>query len=224
MFRSFQQAGCLGTLAAEVFGLPTDVEPELFLWGINLNNGSFSSWELLKDARTRFESNLPIKRPLTEPDIAIHVSGHYLALIEAKFTSQNGMYFNGRRDTIHSLTKEELVSIYSDASHLLLNVKEAQKRQRIHYQLWRNTVFAEWMARQDNETTQAYHFNLVRAGQDKDSAEEFHGLVSDGFKNRFRQVTWEMIYEHAVTQGPKLAGLCEYMREKSANLQKAFSC
>lgn len=224
VFRSFQQAGCLGALAAKVFGLPTDIEPDLYLWGINLNDDSFSFWELLRKARSRFESNLPVERPLTEPDIMLHVPGQYLALIEAKFTSENGVYFCGRRATPQSLTTEELVSIYSDETHQLLNIKEAKKRQRIHYQLWRNTVFAEWIARQDHEKSQAYQINLVRAGQDEDSASEFHGLVSEGFQNRFRQVTWEQIYKYAETQRPKLIGLCRYMHEKTANLQKAFGC
>jgi hypothetical protein len=224
VFRSFQQAGCLGKLAAEVFGLPTDVEPELFLWGINLNDGSFSFWDLLTKARTRFESNLPVKRPLTEPDIMLHVPGRYLALIEAKFTSENGVYVVGRREKPDSLTAEELLSIYSHPSLELLDVGKAMKQPRIHYQLWRNTVFAEWMARQGTETSKAYHLNLVRAGHDKESAEEFHGLVSEGFRDRFRQVTWEGIYKQAAIEGPKLNRLCKYMQEKTANLQKAFCC
>ena len=224
VFRSFQKAGCLGKLAAEVFGLPTDVEPQLFLWGINLNDGSFLFWDLLTKARSRFESNLPVKRPLTEPDIMLHVPGQYLALIEAKFTSSNGAYFFGRREKPDSLTAEELLSIYSHPSLELLNVGKAVTQSRIHYQLWRNMVFAEWMARRDHEPSKAYHFNLVRAGHDKDSADEFHRLVSEGFKDRFRQVTWEAIYTQAISEGPKLNRLCKYMQEKTTNLQRAFAC
>jgi len=223
VFRSFQKAGCLGSLAAEIFGLPSDSEPELFLWGIRLDDDSFRFWDLLTKARSQFESNLPVKRPLTEPDIALHVPGKYLALIEAKFTSPNGVYVFGRRETPQSLTAEELLSIYSHPSLELLDVGKAWKQSQIQYQLWRNMVFAEWMARQDHETTQAYHFNLVRDGYEKDSASEFHGLVSDDFKSRFQQVTWEEIYKLAVTR-PKLGRLCKYMKEKTANLQKAFMC
>jgi len=159
---------------------------------------------LLTKARSQFESNLPVKRPLTEPDIALHVPGKYLALIEAKFTSENGVYFKGRREKPDSLTAEELLSIYSHPSLELLNVGEAMKQPRIHYQLWRNIVFAEWMARQGTEISKAYHLNLVRAGHDKESAVEFHGLVAEGFKDRFRQVTWEEIYTQAITEEPKL--------------------
>lgn len=222
VFRSFQQAGCLGKLAVEVFGLPTDTEPQLYLWGINLNDDSFSFWDLLTLARLRFESNLPVKRPLTEPDIALHVPGQYLALIEAKFTSPNGVYFFGRREKSDSLTAEELLGIYYLPSLQLLDVGKAMRQPRIHYQLWRNTVFAEWMARQHKSTEKAYHFNLVRAGHDKESASEFHGLVSEGFKDRFRQVTWESIYQQAVSEVPKLKRLRDFMEQKTANLKKAF--
>ena len=224
VFRSFQQAGCLGKLAVEVFGLPTDVEPELFLWGINLNDDSYSFWDLLIKARTRFESNLPVERPLTEPDIALHVPGQYLALIEAKFTSENGVYVVGRREKPHDLTAEELLGLYFDPSLELLDVGKAIRRPHVHYQLWRNMVFAEWMAGQGREPSKAYHFNLVRAGHDKDSAKEFHGIVSEGFKERFRQVTWEDIYEQAATERQKLDRLCKYMLAKTASLQKAFTC
>jgi len=85
-------------------------------------------------------------------------------------------------------------------------------------------VFAEWMARQETDTSTAYHVNLVRAGHDNESAQEFHTLVSEGFKERFRQVTWEEIYTQAISEGPKLNRLCNYMQEKTANLQKAFTC
>ena len=223
VFRSFQRAGCLGTLAAKVFGLPADVEPELFLWGININDDSFSCWDLLKQARLRFETNLPVKRPLTEPDIALHVPGQYLALIEAKFTSQNGVYFFGRRETPESLTADELVSIYTDPCLQLLDVSKAMRQPHIHYQLWRNMVFAEWMSMQGDGTSTAYHFNLVRAGHDKGSAEDFHSIVSEGFKDRFRQVTWEDIYKQAATEGPKLTRLCKYMQNKTTSLQKGFA-
>ena len=224
VFRSFQQAGCLGKLAAEVFGLPTDVEPELFLWGIKVNDDSFSHWDLLKQARSRFESNLPVKRPLTEPDIALHVPGQYLALIEAKFTSPNGVYYFGRRETPESLTADELVSIYAAPSLQLLDARKAMRQPHVHYQLWRNMVFAEWMSQQGHSTSKAYHFNLVRAGHDQESAREFHGLVSEGFKDRFRQITWEEIYTQAVSEEQKLNRLCKYMQEKTANLEMAFTC
>jgi hypothetical protein len=176
VFRSFQQAGCLGKLAAEVFGLPTDVEPQLFLWGINLKDESFTFWDLLTKTRTRFESNLPVDRPLTEPDIMLHVPGQYMALIEAKFTSPNGMYYVGRREKPDSLTAEELLAIYSDESLELLDVGKATRQPRIHYQLWRNTVFAEWMAQQGHDSSKAYHLNLVRAGHDKKVRKNFTDL------------------------------------------------
>jgi hypothetical protein len=75
VFRSFQKAGLLGGLAATVFGLPTAAEPQLFLWGLASTNDDFSLWKLLVSARQRFESALPVKRPPTEPDIALYLPG-----------------------------------------------------------------------------------------------------------------------------------------------------
>jgi len=46
-------------------------EPDLYLWGIRVSGDSFEPWDLLIAARKRFESNLPVVRPLTEPDIAL---------------------------------------------------------------------------------------------------------------------------------------------------------
>ena len=68
------------------------VEPFLYLWGICLTEDAFDPMELLIAARKRFESNLPVERPYTEPDIMIHLPGRYLILIEAKFTSPNTTY------------------------------------------------------------------------------------------------------------------------------------
>jgi hypothetical protein len=223
VFRSFQEAGALGTLATEVFGLPGAAEPQLYMWGLKLSDDSLSLWPLLAAARRRFESNLPVKRPPTEPDIALYVPGQYLALIEAKFMSDNTDCWAGRpRGREDSLTFEELLNIYWDPSLQLLDLAKAKSGKRLYYQLWRNMIFAEWMSREDSPTTKAYHFNLVRERREEKSAAEFHELLCDGFRDRFRRITWELIYELAKRSGPKLDRLCTYMETKTASLRKAF--
>jgi hypothetical protein len=194
----------------------------LYLWGLRVSDDSFDLWGLLRAARRRFESNLPVRRPFTEPDIALILPGRYLILIEAKFTSSNPVYEAGPRKKPDSLTLDELRTIYRDPSFRLLNFDAAQQRQRIHYQLWRNTVFAEWMAKQDSPMTKAYHVNLVRAGSDETSAAEFHELISDNSKDRFRRVTWEDIYRLASRNGPPFERLCRYLATKTASLGQAF--
>ncbi len=196
-------------------------EPDLYLWGIRVTDDSFRPWDLLIAARERFESTLPVDRPLTEPDIALHLPGRYLILIEAKFTAQNRWYNRGPRFDKESLTLEELIEIYSDDQLQLLSVKGDCDRDRIYYQLWRNTIFAEWIARQDSSRTKAFHINLVRKGYDESSAREFSSLISSQYSDRFRQCYWEDVYRW-LPDLERLNGLRSYMRQKTANLRAAL--
>jgi hypothetical protein len=221
VFRTFQKAGCLSRLVAELFRIADEVEPDLYLWGIRIDD-ALEKWDLLTKAQKHFESNLPVERPLTEPDIALHVPGKYLLLIEAKFGSKNPYYVEGPRKNAKSLTLQELRDIYCDDSLELLNFAEAKTRKRIHYQLWRNTIFSEWIARQDSETTKAFHINLVREEFDVQSALEFRELINADFKDRFLQVTWEEIYRWAACHGNRYDTLCTYFEQKTHSLRKAF--
>lgn len=222
VFRSIQKAGNLGALASEVLGLPDSKEPDLYLWGILVSDDSFTVWDLLTAARQRFENNLPVKRPQTEPDIALHVPGEYLALIEAKFTSPNGFYQRGPRKDNQSLTLDELLEIYADPKLRLLDTETALGRDRVPYQLWRNTVFADWMALRDSETTKAFHINLVRQGAEEEVAREFTGLLREEHCDRFQRVTWENIYHWANDRSPDLDRMCKYLKQKTARLNRAF--
>ena len=118
-------------IAELLIGESYDEDPDLYLWGIRVSDDSFEPWDLLIAARNRFENNLPVDRPLTEPDIALHLPGRYLALIEAKFTSPNGWYRPGVRENDKSLTLEELLDIYSSEELRLLDRDRAQQCDRI---------------------------------------------------------------------------------------------
>jgi hypothetical protein len=221
VFRSLQEAGCLGMLARAITGDTTPIEPYLYLWGICLTDDACDPWDLLIAARNRFESNLPVVRPLTEPDIAIHLPGRYLILIEAKFTSANMTYNRGPRKDAQSLTLKELLEIYHDPILRILDHDQARSASQVHYQLWRNMLFSEWMARKDHPATKAYHVNLVRRGYERASAAEFHDLVKPDFQDRFRRITWEQIYRMALADGG-LSRLCRYIETKTAGLVRAF--
>lgn len=221
VFRSFQEAGMLAHVGEMLTGERTPIEPHLYLWGLDLTEDRFEPWPLLVAARERFESNLPVKRPKTEPDIALHVPGRYLVLIEAKFTSPNTCYERGPRKNDKSLTLDELRSIYDDDGLEILDRRRAQAAPRVYYQLWRNTVFAEWMAKLDHPATRAYHVNLVRRETEEASAREFHAMVADGYQERFRQITWEALYQATVGQR-RLRLLQRYFETKTARLRKAF--
>lgn len=223
VFRSLQKAGCLSKVATKLIRVTETDEPTLYLWGLRTSDDCFDQWDLLRKARIRFESNLPVERPLTEPDIALYLPGRYLVLIEAKFTSTNPFYSSGPRINAMSLSLDELRTIYHDRSLRLLDHKKALTRDRIHYQLWRNTIFAEWMAQQDSTNTKAYHVNLVRSGHDEASAAEFHELISDESKDYFRRITWEDIYGVVDDGLSGMDRLRDYMQKKTASLTKALN-
>ncbi|GAB5442346.1 MAG: hypothetical protein Fues2KO_26950 [Fuerstiella sp.] len=221
VFRSLQEAGRLRDIAESITGMKSPVEPALYLWGICVTGESCEPWHLLVEARKRFESDLPVERPLTEPDIALHLPGKYLILIEAKFTSKNTFYRSGPRANDSSLTKDELVGIYQDPELQILNVRAAEQADRVFYQLWRNTVFAEWMSRFDHPSTKAFHVNLVLDGQDIDSAFEFRRMVTERYQGRFQRLTWEKIYRQTAAD-PRLVRLRRYFETKTAGLRPAF--
>ena len=221
VFRSLLEAGCLNRFARAITGDTCTVEPFLYLWGICLNEDALDPMELLIAARKRFESNLPVQRPLTEPDIMLHLPGRYLILIEAKFTSPNTTYARGPRKDAQSLTLDELLGIYHDPRLQILDYRQARMAAQVHYQLWRNMTFSEYMAREDHRNTKAFHVNLVREGFERASAAEFHRLVNPDFNDRFRRITWESIYRF-FADNPALETMCRYLETKTAGLVRAF--
>jgi hypothetical protein len=104
----------------------------------------------------------------------------------------------------------------------MLDVEAARQAGRVHYQLWRNVVFAEWMARAANPGTLAYVTNLTRAGQDRESWSEFRGLMKSAAAGRFTRLTWEELYVRSA-KFPCLLQLHRYLETKTASLVQAFN-
>ena len=150
-----------------------------------------------------------------------HLPGKYLSLIEAKFTSRNTYYERGPRKNNSSLTLDELIELYQDPGLQILDVEKAESAQRVAYQLWRNTIFAEWMASVDHPNTRAYHVNLVCQGKDEASEPEFRELINPEHQERFQRLTWEQIYT-TCTNTSKLGRLRRYLETKTAGLRRAF--
>ncbi len=222
VFRSLHEANLLAGVANQLIGEDFAEEPDLYLWGIRASDDRFEPWDLLIQARAYFEDDLPVDRPLTEPDIALHLPGQYLVLIEAKFTSQNTFYTSGPQTKKGELTFDQLLDIYQFPEMRLLHDPEvARQKERVHYQLWRNTVFADWMARHDSPQTKPYHVNLVREGFEEHSEPEFQQLVRKEHAKQFRRATWEEIYRWLKLENlhPHLE---KYFEQKSASLEKCF--
>jgi hypothetical protein len=222
LFRSFQEAGCLNYIGRYVTGLEVEAEPRLYLWGLEMTDDSLRPWDLLQAARERFERSLPVKRPLTEPDAALFLDRHYLLLCEVKLTSPNTHYVAGPRRDEQSLTKDELLSIYRDLLCPMLDVQRAREADAVAYQLWRNTVFAQWMAAHASPGTRPFFANLVRRGCEVESFNQFVHLVRPEFVGQVCRVSWEDIGLLAGLAGGRLTTLREYLLTKTANLLPAF--
>jgi hypothetical protein len=222
VFRSFQEAQCLNEIARLITGLEVTEEPDLYLWGLRLTDDSLGVWPLLQAARNRFERQLPVARPHTEPDCILHLDGCYVILIEAKLTSPNTFYFNGPRKDAQSLTKDELLGLYHDPVCNILDLEKAKANDAVAYQLWRNTVFSEWMAHHAKPGTKPFFANLVRAGCELGSFEHFNQLVRPEFANRVVRIRWEDLYLLASLHGDRLLRFREYMITKTCNFQPAF--
>lgn len=219
VFRSLQRHQQLGRVVELVTGIRPSQEPRLFLWGLELGEKAVTPWELLIQARDRFESDLPVQRPKTEPDIGLWLPGEAVVLIEAKFCSKNPTYRRDRTKLL-DLTLGQLLQIYQWEGMRLLSLEEARKRDEIHYQLWRNLTFASWMAKLDSDATKAYVGNLVREGHETDVCEPVLTLMHSDRRDRFEQITWEQLYQ--IAKEAELGRLCRYMEQKTARLKPAF--
>ncbi|MBA4064845.1 MAG: hypothetical protein C0501_14250 [Isosphaera sp.] len=221
VFRSFQEAGALGLVASLLTGTEVTTQPRLFLWGIELTD-DLEPWDLLIAARERFETRLPVKRPATEPDIALHLPGKWLLLCEAKFTSPNPVYARGPRKDAQSLTLDELTSIYRDPALVMLDDAKVEAANPVAYQLFRNLRFAEYMAKLDGPTTAAYLCNLTRLGTENATFEGFFRLVKPEYASRVRHVFWEQLFVVAGLMGRRLNHLQRYFITKTERLRPAF--
>ncbi|MEM9109137.1 MAG: hypothetical protein AAGC72_03865 [Planctomycetota bacterium] len=219
VFRCLQQHGRLSRVVELVTGMKPSSEPKLFLWGLELHNKSVTPWQHLIEARERFESDLPVQRPMTEPDIGLWVPGQVTLLIEAKFCSSNPTYRIDRTKLL-DLTLGQLLQIYQWDGMKLLSLKEARRREELHYQLWRNLCFSEHMAGLDSSSTQPYVANLVREGYEADVCEPVLTMMNAEYRDRFEQITWEQMHRIAVDAG--IHDLCRYMEQKTARLKPAF--
>lgn len=223
VFRSFQEASALHLVASLFTGTEVVRQPRLFLWGLEMTGDSLEPWDLLIAARERFEKKLPVKRPMTEPDIALHLPGEWLLLCEAKFSSPNPVYVRGPRKDAQSLTLDELVGIYSDPALAMLDDAKIGVADRIEYQLFRNVQFTQFMARLDSPTTQPFFVNLTRHGSENDTFEHFFRLLRPEYSRRVRHLFWEQLFTLSQLVGGRLGHLQRYFITKTAGLKPAFN-
>lgn len=200
VFYGLQQAGCLGQVVELCTGIKPRREPRLFLWGLEIELDGVEPWDLVIEARDQFESDLPVTRPKTEPDIAVHVPGGFLLLIEAKFTSKNPSYQRDKNKLL-DLTIDQLVQIYQWPGMRFIDIEAARRRDLLLYQLYRNAVFADFMSQTDSCNTQSYVVNLVREGYEANVCEPMLTLMPKNYRDRFNQIHWEQLFDLPVKPG-----------------------
>lgn len=222
VFRSLKEAGLLAKLVRELIGESSDQQPTLWLWGLDADARPPRFWDLLTRARDQFEKQLPSEKPLTEPDIALHVPGEYLVLIEAKFTSKNPIIERNNPNPRDRMSLAELIKSYAAPNLRIVDRPLAERADAVPEQLWRNLVFAEAMAADDGPSTRAYVVNLVRDESEPDSAKLMNSLIHPEFQSRFRRATWEQLFRFASGHRPATDRLCRYLKNKTARLRPAF--
>jgi hypothetical protein len=242
VFVPLLQAGRLG-VTLQYFSrsrlAASSTPPELYLWGsrIDLEAATFKEYPPLLAARTQFgEDNI---RFPTEPDIML-ITDRVVMCIEAKLTSGNPLALKGAKTEpgVKPKTPEGLIKRYFDDTW-----PEAQRyidrrtlaESTLHSQLFRNIIFAAWMAEQQGKDWQVV--NLTSSTQwsrrqqisTTKSHYDFHdptksitGYLRREFQDHFTFYTWEELYREVVRDPPGLEELTAYLHGKTAHLQRAF--
>lgn len=224
IFRSLQNAGLLHVLAGAITGTTPTKEPLLWLWGLSSHDDRFEPWPLLHQARLRFEiDKLPVNRPLSEMDIALHVPGELLLVIEAKVLAPNpSAAWGAPRATPQSLTAEEVLHLYDGPEIRLIDRERVQAAGRLHTQLYRYLILADFMSSCDGPGTKPFLANLVRHGHEHDAAHAMFETLKPEFKDRFARITWEQIYHLTAPYWPLVSDLRQYMLSKPVGTRHGF--
>lgn len=207
VFRTFEQAGQLPQLMRVLTGARLDMAGpiEVIPWGYH----SGGLWAPLQQARNYFERG---KRVPTEPDVVL-LSGAGVVFVEAKFGSPN----KGGEPDIASYEKDGFYKRHFTAARLAL-VPYAQ--------LVRHFLFAAYVADQLS-LPQFMLANLVRRSSQQQAGNTSQHFGRDYLKDpaRFRQATWEEIYDAFLRSDDlprELELLKRYFKNKTWNLQPAF--
>lgn len=242
VFTPLLQAGRLGlalqSLSRKRLAVPS-TSPELYLWGsrIDLATGTFKEYQPLLAARQHFEKDI---RPfLTEPDIML-ITDQVVMCIEAKLTSGNPLAVKGAKTEpgAKPKTREGIVQRYFDTwSEAKRYIdRERLMENELHSQLFRNIIFAAWMAELEGKSwhvvnltssTQWSHRRQISITQGN---YDFHnpttaiaGYLGRDFQDHFTFYTWEELYREIVQGHPGLGELEVYLRGKTAHLNRAFN-
>ena len=233
VFSGLLQADKLGDLLTTLRRGSHSSMPELYLWGLRVDPHAQSApafFPALRHARDRFEKG--IKQFLTEPDIMLYVPGKVLVLIEAKFTSGNTI---AKGDDGHETdgekpkTRQGLLRRYSPEALSGIELKPADPSLPFYSQLYRNLVFAIYMAEQlgvDWRVVSLVSETQCKKGKKRDEYRDptsfIHAMLPAASHHRFVSFSWEELYRSHLAGAEGLPQLAEYLVNKSANGSRAF--
>jgi len=227
VFSQLARTDRLTELASHLAQVELKSRPTLYLWGlpIDLDDPQRpATFATLAKARNKFERG--IHKMLTEPDVMLYVHGQCLILIEAKFTSGNTIAKTDAQDVPNEKPKSRagILSRYSVDHVLPTRLNTDHLVEPFFSQLYRNLVFAIWMARELHVEWRLV--NLVSALHHRDSPDPtpfIHSLLPLAFQNRFVRYDWESLFGDYISGSPELGELAEYLRYKSANCAQGLA-
>ncbi|MGA2916057.1 MAG: hypothetical protein ABSE89_08550 [Sedimentisphaerales bacterium] len=219
VFATLKKANELKNIASLITGKSYKEEPELILWGYNLNSPDKPINEL-EIFRKKYEFEIRVQ---TEPDIILNTAKEVF-LIEAKFCSPNSrkdisVWKDKEVDRITKTPYKSYKERYGDLIDETLNtdIIEVQNEfcsQLIRYALYANAAYGD---------KTCYIVNLLpKMHKEINSIEgEFKPYLK---KHTFKTISWEDIYKKLadLKNRAEIDLLKSYLQEKTANLKKAF--
>jgi hypothetical protein len=208
VFRSLQEAGALGEVARLLVGADVTSEPELIVWGRRLDAASTHPVPELQAALAELETWRGQK---TEPDVILRVPGWGWIFIEAKLASPTWT-LKGKPERLKCWG-----NIYGGSGIFDLAAVAAAGEANFPEQLLRNVAVAHQVAGQERAAVIA----LVRDVHEPSVRTWAASYVIDDaiFTG---SATWEQLYGLTKAR-EELAGLRDYMADKSVNLRPAFA-
>ncbi len=226
VFAALARRRRLSALSQSLSQIDSSDEPELYLWGLRISLDDPATpkpFGTLCAARKIFEND--IKGWRTEPDIMLYVPERFLILVEAKFTSGNPIADTGETDVPGEKPKTPagILGRYSadqlPPGSLITPATEAP----LFSQLYRNLVFAIWMAAKLNVEWRLVNLTskLLAKEMSNDLATFTNAVLPPRTQQRFVRYTWEKLFRDHV-EVDDLRELATYLRFKSANCGRAF--
>jgi hypothetical protein len=227
VFSRLSRTGRLADLMSNLAQIELKAQPDLYLWGLPIRLDAEERPEpfpTLVAARHQFERD--IRKMHTEPDVMLLVPGRCLVLIEAKFMSDNTIAEHNAEDVANEKPKSQsgILLRYGVNGRPPTPLNTDHVCAPFFSQLYRNLVFATWMARQLEVEWRLV--NLVSKLQHRERLDPtpfIHSVLPSACRNHFVLYDWERFYGEHIDGRADLEELADYLRYKSANCEQGLA-